>query len=61
VGLFQDPDADGIGDLPGLVGRLDYLFRLGVTTIWRNPIHPSPRRDGCDVTDHCGVHLHRTP
>ncbi len=57
VGLFQDSDADGIGDLPGLVGRLDYLFRLGVTTIWLNPIHPSPWRDGgYDVTDHYGVH-----
>jgi glycosidase len=37
--------------------RLDYLSRLGVTTIWLNPIHPSPRRDGgYDITDHYGVH-----
>jgi maltose alpha-D-glucosyltransferase/alpha-amylase len=56
VGLFQDSDADGIGDFPGLMGRLDYLARLGVTTIWLNPIHPSPRRDGgYDVCDYYGV------
>lgn len=57
VGLFQDTNADGIGDLIGLTRRLDYLTRLGVTTIWLNPIHPSPRRDGgYDVTDHYGIH-----
>src|SRR4051812_1272775 len=57
VGLFQDADDDGIGDFRGLMGRLDYLSRLGVTTIWLNPIHPSPRRDGgYDVTDHYSVH-----
>ncbi|SRR6266498_2085650 len=57
VGLFQDSNADGIGDLPGLTSRLDYLSRLGVTTLWLNPIHPSPRRDGgYDITDHYGVH-----
>jgi maltose alpha-D-glucosyltransferase/alpha-amylase len=57
VGLFQDSDADGVGDLIGLANRLDYLSRLGVTTIWLNPIHPSPRRDGgYDITDHYGVH-----
>jgi maltose alpha-D-glucosyltransferase/alpha-amylase len=57
VGLFQDSDDDGIGDFRGLMGRLDYLARLGVTTIWLNPIHPSPRRDGgYDVCDYYGVH-----
>jgi maltose alpha-D-glucosyltransferase/alpha-amylase len=57
VGLFQDSDDDGIGDFQGLIGRLDYLVRLGVTTIWLNPIHPSPRRDGgYDVSDYYGVH-----
>jgi maltose alpha-D-glucosyltransferase/alpha-amylase len=49
--------ADGVGDLSGLIRRLDYLSRLGVTTLWLNPIHPSPRRDGgYDITDHYGVH-----
>ncbi|HEY0451894.1 alpha-amylase family protein [Actinophytocola sp.] len=57
VGLFQDTDDDGVGDFAGMVRRLDYLSRLGVTTIWLNPIHPSPKRDGgYDVTDHYGVH-----
>ena len=57
VGLFQDSDDDGIGDFQGLMSRLDYLARLGVTTIWLNPIHPSPRRDGgYDVCDYYDVH-----
>jgi maltose alpha-D-glucosyltransferase / alpha-amylase len=57
VGLFQDTNDDGIGDFAGLLSRMDYLSRLGVTTIWLNPIHPSPRRDGgYDITDHYGVH-----
>jgi maltose alpha-D-glucosyltransferase/alpha-amylase len=57
VETFQDSNGDGIGDLPGLISRLDYLARLGVTCLWLNPIHPSPRRDGgYDVTDFYGVH-----
>src|SRR3954463_11164849 len=57
VGLFQDANDDGIGDFQGLMGRLDYLARLGVTTVWLNPVHPSPRRDGgYDVSDYYGVH-----
>ena len=57
VGAFQDSSDDGIGDFQGLMSRLDYLARLGVTTIWLNPIHPSPRRDGgYDITDYYGVH-----
>ena len=57
VDTFQDSDGDGIGDLAGLVDRLDYLARLGVTCIWLNPIHPSPDRDdGYDITDFYAVH-----
>ena len=57
VGLFQDSNADGVGDFQGLIARLDYLARLGITTIWLHPIHPSPRRDGgYDITDYFGVH-----
>ncbi|MEV4759625.1 alpha-amylase family protein [Micromonospora sp. NPDC049559] len=49
---YADSDGDGIGDIRGLIGRLDYLARLGVTCLWLNPIHPSPNRDdGYDVTD----------
>jgi maltose alpha-D-glucosyltransferase/alpha-amylase len=56
VRLFQDSNGDGVGDLPGLIDRMDYLSRLGVNTLWLNPIHPSPMRDGgYDVTDHFGV------
>jgi maltose alpha-D-glucosyltransferase/alpha-amylase len=56
VETFQDSDGDGIGDLRGLVSRLDHLARLGVTCLWLNPVHPSPRRDGgYDVTDYYGV------
>ncbi|MEV6844562.1 alpha-amylase family protein [Actinoplanes sp. NPDC051411] len=56
VRLFQDSDGDGVGDLPGLTARLDYLCRLGVSTLWLNPIHPSPRLDGgYDITDYYAV------
>ncbi len=56
VDTFQDSDGDGTGDLPGLVARLDYLSRLGVTCLWLNPVHPSPNRDnGYDVADYYGI------
>ncbi len=56
VDCFQDSNGDGVGDLPGLTSRLDYLARLGVTCLWLNPIHPSPQRDGgYDVSDYYGV------
>jgi maltose alpha-D-glucosyltransferase / alpha-amylase len=56
VETFADSDGDGVGDLHGLMGRLDYLARLGVTCLWLSPIHPSPGRDdGYDVTDFYGV------
>ncbi len=57
VASFQDSDGDGCGDLRGLISRLDYLARLGVTCLWLNPVHPSPLRDnGYDVSDYYGVH-----
>ena len=53
---FQDTNADGIGDLPGIVQRLDYLEWLGVTAVWISPIYPSPMADfGYDVSDYTGV------
>ena len=56
VETFQDSNGDGVGDLAGLIDRLDYLARLGVTCLWLNPIHPSPNRDdGYDVADFYGV------
>src|SRR5262249_25510941 len=57
VQSFQDSNGDGVGDFRGLISRLDYLARLGVTCLWLNPIHPSPGRDdGYDVSDFYAVH-----
>jgi maltose alpha-D-glucosyltransferase / alpha-amylase len=56
VDTFQDSNGDGIGDFRGLIGRLDYLARLGVTCLWLHPIHPTPEKDdGYDATDFYNV------
>jgi maltose alpha-D-glucosyltransferase/alpha-amylase len=56
VETFLDWDGDGVGDLGGLVERIDYLAGLGVSTLWLMPYYPSPDRDdGYDVTDFYGV------
>jgi glycosidase len=54
---FQDSNADGIGDLQGVINRLDYLSKtLGVDAIWLSPFYPSPQADfGYDVADYCNV------
>ena len=53
---FQDSNGDGIGDLNGIIARLDYLVNLGVDAIWISPIYPSPMADfGYDVADYCGI------
>lgn len=51
VRSFHDSDGDGIGDLQGVVERLDYLVDLGIDGIWLMPIHPSASYHGYDVTD----------
>jgi alpha-glucosidase len=57
VPSFQDSNGDGVGDLPGLLQRLDHLVWLGVGAIWLTPIYPSPMRDfGYDISDYCAVH-----
>ena len=49
---FADSNADGIGDLPGVIGRLDYLQSLGVNALWLSPCFVSPFGDaGYDVAD----------
>lgn len=58
---FQDSNGDGIGDLQGIIDRLDYLNgrddSLGVDAIWLSPTFPSPMKDfGYDVSDYLGVH-----
>jgi maltose alpha-D-glucosyltransferase / alpha-amylase len=56
IDTYADSDGDGVGDIRGLIDRLDYIARLGVTCIWLNPIHPSPDRDdGYDVADFYNV------
>jgi alpha-glucosidase len=53
---FADSNGDGIGDLPGLIERLDYLQDLGVDGLWLSPHYPSPQVDcGYDVADYTGV------
>ena len=53
---FQDSDGDGIGDLKGIISRLDYLQSLGVTAVWLNPIYSSPNDDnGYDVSDYRNI------
>lgn len=53
---FQDSNGDGVGDLPGIRRRLDYVARLGVDAIWLSPIFPSPMADfGYDVSNYCDI------
>jgi alpha-glucosidase len=53
---FQDTNGDGVGDLPGITGRLDHVASLGVDAIWISPFFTSPMRDfGYDVSDYRGV------
>jgi maltose alpha-D-glucosyltransferase/alpha-amylase len=53
---FQDSNGDGIGDLPGITGRLDHIAALGADWLWLLPVYPSLRRDnGYDVDDHEGI------
>ncbi len=54
---FQDSNGDGVGDLPGIIRRLDYLKSLNIAAIWISPIYPSPMHDfGYDVADYTGIH-----
>jgi alpha-glucosidase len=53
---FADSNGDGVGDLRGIIGRLDYLTDLGVDALWISPVYPSPMADfGYDVADFCDI------
>lgn len=53
---FADSNGDGIGDLRGIIGRLDYLARLGVDVIWLSPVYASPQDDnGYDISDYQAI------
>ena len=53
---YQDSNDDGIGDLPGITSRLEYIANLGVDAIWISPFFKSPQKDfGYDVSDYCDV------
>jgi alpha-amylase len=55
VRSFFDSNGDGIGDLNGLIAKLDYIARLGASCIWLMPVSPSPSYHGYDVSDYYGV------
>ncbi len=56
IKAFADSNGDGTGDIRGLIGKLDYLQKLGVTAIWLLPFYPSPQRDdGYDIADYYNV------
>jgi oligo-1,6-glucosidase len=53
---FKDSDGDGIGDLKGIISKLDYLKSLGIDVIWLNPIYGSPNDDnGYDISDYQAI------
>ncbi len=55
---FMDANGDGVGDLKGITGQLDYLKDLGIDYLWITPVFPSPQRDnGYDVADYVSIDL----
>ena len=51
--VFLDSNGDGIGDLKGIISKLDYLEKLGITAIWLSPVYQSPMDDnGYDISDY---------
>jgi len=54
---FADSNGDGVGDLQGIIDRLDHVGSLGVDVIWLNPVYESPQRDnGYDISDYRSIH-----
>ncbi len=53
---FQDTNGDGVGDIPGIIKRLDYLKDLGIGIIWLSPVYCSPNEDnGYDISDYRNI------
>ncbi len=53
---FQDSNGDGVGDIPGIISRLDHLQELGVGAVWLSPVYPSPNDDnGYDISDYKNI------
>ena len=53
---FKDSDGDGVGDLKGIISKLDYIKNLGIDVVWLNPIFGSPNDDnGYDISDYRGI------
>lgn len=56
---FMDSNGDGVGDIPGICAKLDYLQKLEVGVLWLSPLYPSPNRDnGYDISDYRDIHPH---
>lgn len=54
---FQDSNGDGIGDISGIISRLDYLSELGIDVIWLSPVYESPQDDnGYDISDYYAIY-----
>ena len=54
---FQDTNGDGVGDIPDIISRLDYLEQLGIDGIWLSPVYESPQEDnGYDISDYEAIY-----
>ena len=54
---FKDTNGDGVGDLPGIIEKLDYLKELGIDVLWLSPVYASPNHDnGYDISDYYAIH-----
>lgn len=54
---FKDSNGDGIGDIQGIISKLDYLKDLGINCVWLSPVYKSPWEDnGYDIADYKSIH-----
>ena len=54
---FQDSNGDGMGDIRGIINRLDYLKALGINCVWLSPVYSSPQEDnGYDISDYKNIY-----